>query len=100
MRKVKVVSEARPIGTSPSLIMAFNPLNTLAVKVKYAGVCDVGGSGVSVGQGEDMVSGEVVNMAPITEFRDESGKPIDALIEFYAVSAVATSCRVTKIYIE
>lgn len=94
---LRIYSESRPIGTSASLIVSFIPALTLAIKMKFGGVCDVGGSGVITGQGEDMVAGEVVNISPSTEFRTFDGKPVYDLIELYGVADVATTVRVTKI---
>lgn len=81
-----------PAGVVTPLI-SFVPEKTILVKMKFGGVCDVGFIDVSVGTGEDMVAGEVVNYSPRLEMAG-----IREMIDFYVVAAVATSVRTTKMF--
>lgn len=96
MTEIELKGARMPVGTSPEVIFQGVVSKLQTLELQAVGACEIGGQGVSVGNGIPLVAG-VSRFITHLDFRKDDKEIQNRVLKIYAVAGVATTIQVSKI---
>lgn len=84
------------VGTSPAVIFQGVVSKLQTLELQAVGACEIGGEGVSVGNGIPLLAG-ISRFVTHLDFRKDDREVQSSVLKIYAVASVGTTIQVSKI---